>query len=552
MSENQENHGRLYWLYRHSADWTKNFAKKHWLVFTLALLAILLEMFLVRGYVHEYVIGIRKYFGGFLSGVAALVLLLWLCKKFGWRGRIALVVAYLIATAGIYEFGKPVHRYFSQAYRYYTTSYTELEQLPETAYERILPLNSVLSQARELVQGNIQPAEPHFVKMDDGYRFNMGIEPNNDMAMSRVFSGINQVYSIEGTTPTPDWGQQNMLPVKFEVGENLKWGRNAYVAVNRAFGLWRYFNYEPDGIIYLKDSSGKMVQVVPLIRWKGLIFPRPVFGGVQVIEQSPDGFWQSIRRTLVGCGYYVSPGRIKDYPFLQGQNIVSYKVSRFVAESFKFHNGFFAPMPLFHEGDIRIADMPEDMNDQPFVNFFKLLIAEGEDKLYHYFSLQPYSKESQGLSISLFMPADGLGKIFIYPHYKHEKMIGVTAVTNKVIGDHKFFDWTMIRPVEQRPYIKNIGGQMKFYWLTTIVTLDAKDSKHHIAGSRPDVILTNAANQCVYWMESADSATWPAQLEANVSYKPTMGGPAKPEKVEPVASTAPAATETVPPAEASK
>ncbi|MFA6594586.1 MAG: hypothetical protein WCT16_05045 [Candidatus Buchananbacteria bacterium] len=534
MTEKQENHGRFYWLLKHSTGWALGFAKRHWLIFAIILAASGLELFIARGYVYEYVITVRKFFGSFLAAITAVGIFYWLARKHKWRGKLLLILIYLVIGFGIYEIGKPIHHYLAQYYCYKVTDTVELEQLPETAYERILPLNSVFSQARELVQDNVQPDEPHFVRIGDQYRFTMGIEPIP--LMPRIFSGVRQVYNIDGTTPAPDWGLQNLINVRFEVGEDLKWGRNAYVAVSRAFGPWRYFNYEPDGVIYLQDDSGKLVQVVPLIRWKGLIFPRPIFGGVQVIEQSPDGLLQSVRRTLVGCGYYVSPAKMKNYPFLNGQNVLSYKVSRYVADSFKFHNGILSPLPGIHNGDIRIADMPEDMNDQPFTIFFRLGQFGGKDTLYHYFSLQPYAEKSQGLSISLFVPADGRGKNFIFSHHKKEPMLGVTAVTSKVIGDHKFFDWTMIRPVEQRPYINKINGKTRLYWLTTIVTLDSKDNKHHIAGSRPDVVLTDAANQCVYWMESADPKTWKTQLEANVTFKPVMGGAPQAEKVEPAVS----------------
>ncbi|MFA5124855.1 MAG: hypothetical protein WC473_03490 [Patescibacteria group bacterium] len=535
MSEKQDKHGRLFWLFKHSAVWSMNFAKRHWLIFTILLIATGLELFIARGYVYGSVITVRKFFGSFLAIIAAIGIFRWLYRKYRWRGKLLLVVLYLLIGFGIYEVGKPIHHYLAQYYCYKVNDFVELEQLPETAYERILPLNSVFSQARELVQDNVQPAEPHFVRIGSQYRFTMGIEPTP--LLPRIFSGIRQVYNVDGTSPAPDWGLQNLINVKFETGENLKWSRNTYTAVSRAFGLWRYFNYEPDGVIYLKDDSGKMVQVVPLIRWKGLLFPRPIFGGVQIIEQSPDNVWQSIRRVMFGCGYYVPPAKMKNHPFLDGQNVLSYKVSRYIAESFKFHKGLSAPLPWIHNGDVRIANMPEDMNDQPFTIFFRLGQLGGKDALYHYFSLQPYSEKSQGLSVSLFVPADGLSKIFIFSHHQKEPMLGVTAVTNKVIGDHKFFDWTINRPVEQRPYITRVNDKIRFYWLTTVVTLDSNDPKHYIAGNRPDVILTDAANQCVYWMESADSGAWKNQLEANVSFKPVMGGLPQAERVEP--TTAP-------------
>src|SRR6185369_5919620 len=118
--------------------------------------------------------------------------------------------------------------------------------------------------------------------------------------------------------------------------------------------------------------DGQWVQIVSLIRWSGLFFPQPEFGGVQLIRQHERSAASFLWKMLFGTGEWIPPDEVPKHRFLVGQHVLSYSVSRYMARSFRFQNGFLAPFPGYHEGDIRIPDMPEDVNDQPFTVSFRM------------------------------------------------------------------------------------------------------------------------------------------------------------------------------------
>jgi hypothetical protein len=303
--------------------------------------------------------------------------------------------------------------------------------------------------------------------------------------------------------------------VKFATGENLLLWQRTDLNVIRSFGPWRYLNYEPVDVKYLQDDRGEWVQVVPLMRWRGWFFPRPEFGGVQVIRQEEGaGFRSSLKRVFRGIGTWIPPGDVAKYPFLQGQSLMPRPVSRFIAHSFRFQSGFFAPLPGYHLGDIRIPYLPDDVFDQPFTLYFHFEDAVAPDGLYHYLGLEPFQTEKQGLNLSLFIPGDGSPVIYTYPHAKrNEALTGVSAIGAKVMETRKQYDWTRNRAVEHRPFIRKIGGKTRFFWLTTVVTLKQEGGREFIAGTTPEVALTDAAYRTVVWVDPIKPGEWTAQLE---------------------------------------
>lgn len=518
-----DEHGPYYWFWHHTKSGLADFAKRHTLKFIILTILLFLYLFLSRGYVHGYVILVRQHLGAAIATVISIIILWRAFRRSRFLGRAAVLALAIAGGTLAYYGGESVHNYLSLYYRYKTLDLKDLKQLPETDHERIQPLNSVYSLAHEKMADSETPVIPHFVRVGEDYCFTMGIEPV--YLISRLFSGVKQVYRVPGTIAKLEFEANNRNQVSFDVGENLLWGRNTYVATCRAFGLWRYLNYEPDGVIYMTDDSGQWVQVVPLIRWTGIIFPWPEFGGVQLIRQGPDNIFRSLRRTLIGCGEYIPPREIEAHPFLKNQNLLSFKVSRYMANSFRFHNGFLAPFPGYHKGDIRIPDMPVDVNDQPFVTYFRMSEVGGQDGLYHYFSLEPFNVEQQGINTSLMVPADGIGKSYIFRHYaRGSSLIGVTTVAPKVMNERKEYDWTRNHPVEQRPYIKKVmlengSSEPRFFWLTTVVTFKDEGGKKFIAGNKPDVFLTDAVDQTTLRMDSLKPASWLEQISSELNAK---------------------------------
>ena len=80
--------------------------------------------------------------------------------------------------------------------------------------------------------------------------------------------------------------------------------------------------------------------------------------------------------------------------------------------------------------------------------------------MYHWFGLEPVGDERTSLTFSVFIPADGSDKLYYYDHAsKKQGYAGVSAMPLKVIESRKEYDWSVNKPVEFRPYIKNIAGR---------------------------------------------------------------------------------------------
>jgi hypothetical protein len=385
--------------------------------------------------------------------------------------------------------------------------------MPETDHERIQPLHSIRVLAREAMTEVQQMSDPYFVRVDDQYRWTMSIEPS---FASRMFGMVKEVVAVSATSPSPNFSHQNRHPVSFSVGENLMLGKNARIATIRSFGFWRSFSYEPADVKYVKGDDGEWVELVSLVRWRGVFFPRPEFGGVQVIRQTQGGVLHWLKLLFCGEGKWVPPEQVAKHAYLRGQNLVPYEVGRYAAESFRFQNGFFAPFPGFHRGDVRIPDLSGDVNDQPFITFFRFPDGASESKLYQYFALEPYEEARQGLNTSILFPADNVGPIRVYHHSKrNEALVGVSTVAAKVMESRKMYDWRQSRPAEHRPYIRKIDGKTRFMWLTTVVTYKAgfTEGSDYIAGSTPEVVITDAMYRQVTWMNPQQSPTsWPSDL----------------------------------------
>ena len=276
----------------------------------------------------------------------------------------------------------------------------------------------------------------------------------------------------------------------------------------------------------MKDDAGKWVQVVTLIKWKGVFFPWPEFGGVQVIKQSGHDYsWKAafdfIPYILKGCGEWIPPEEVGKHEFLKGQNVMPYTVSRFMAQSLRFQEGFLGPLPGNRVGDLRIADLLDDMNQQPFTLYFNMKKGEA-GKLYQYFALEPYDTGKQGLSTSFFVPADGVGPEYVYRHFKHgESAIGVSAVADYVRNSKKNYDWTQNTPVEHRPYIRmlpDVKGVSKerFFWMTTVVTQKQKGGSTaagFVSGTVPEIAITDIHRSTVVWVNALEPEKWPEELQ---------------------------------------
>jgi hypothetical protein len=477
-------------------------------------LIVLFLLFILRDDYQPALLFIRKFL--FIILLCALVLFFGL-RKFrnseSSRNRIGILIMLILFFGILYIVGWHFKMYdYMRTYNVFNDlNKVEISDLPLTQNERIQPLRNIYSMANESVGETKDVSLPHLVRVDDENKWTMAIQPSEKYLMQRISDNTEEVFSVSSTSPFPRFSNENRIPVVFSIGESLKFSRNTYNAVVQRFNPWMLVNYEPGDVFYMKNDHGKWVQVVSLTKYNGFFFPYPTFGGVLVIETGEHDFGDYVERLLIGKGTFISPDDMVNYDYLNGQNTLSEKVSRLQAESLKFLGGFSDPLPWNMETAVKIPLLPDDQNQQPFVTDF---MFEGTnvstyDGLYHWFGLEPVGDERTSLSYSVFIPADGTDKLYYYDHAsKKQGYAGVSAMPLKVIESRKEFDWSVNKPVEFRPYIKEIAGRKRMFFLGTISAIRDDAAGQFDGSATPDLALIDSEYRDVVWIDVKHPSQW--------------------------------------------
>ncbi|WP_024740969.1 hypothetical protein [Tenacibaculum maritimum] len=474
---------------------------------------ILVILFILRDDYQPLLLFFRKYIFMLLLSITVLILGIRNFRKTSNLGkRILILGGSIFFISFLYIVGWHFKMYdYMKTYNVFNhLNKIQINELPLTQNERIQPLRNIFSMANESVGETKDVSLPHLVRVDSVNKWTMAIQPTEKYVWQGVSDDIEEVFSVSSTTPFPRFSNENRISVTFSIGESLKFSRNTYNAVVQRFNLFQLFTLEPSDTFYMKNDKGEWVQVVSLIKWKGFLFPYPSFGGVMVIENGKHNFKDYVERILIGKGTYIAPEEIGNYPYLTRQNILSEKVSKLQAESLKFIGGFSDPLPWNMKTAVKIPNLSDDQNQQPFVTDFnfsetKLATYNG---LYHWFGLEPIGDERTSLTYSVFIPADGTDKLYYYDHAsKKQGYAGVSAMPLKVIESRKEFDWSVNKPVEFRPYIKNIAGRKRMFFLGTISAV--REGSNNFDGSAtPDLALIDSEYRDVVWIDAKHPSKW--------------------------------------------
>ncbi|CAM1344522.1 hypothetical protein [Tenacibaculum amylolyticum] len=495
--------------------WRKG-TKQKFIVIIISLI-LLLTLFILRDDFQPGLLFIRKYIFIILLSFAVLFFGLRKFRRTASTGGRLFTLVGITAFFGIlYYVGWHLKMYdYVKTYNVFNSlNKVEIEELPLTRNERIQPLMNIFSMANESVGETKDVSLPHLVRIDSVNKWTMAIQPTEKYAWQGMTDNTEEVFAVSSTTPFPRFSSENRIPVTFSIGESLRFSRNTYNAVVQRFNLFQLFNMEPSDTYYMKNDKGAWVQVVSLIKWKGFFFPYPTFGGVMVIENGAHDFNDYIERILFGKGTYISPSEMKNYPYLTRQNTLAEKVSRLQAESLKFLGGFSDPLPWNMKTAVKIPDLSEDQNQQPFVTDFDFSDTKSDaySGLYHWFGLEPVGDERTSLTYSVFIPADGTDKFYYYDHAsKKQGYAGVSAMPLKVKESRKEFDWSVNKPVEFRPYIKEIAGRKRLFFLGTISAI--RDESRQFDGSAtPDLALVDSEYRDVVWIDAKHPSKWDVNI----------------------------------------
>jgi hypothetical protein len=484
------------WALYHLYNWVTRSVKKNPIRGFMILVLVILTLWVLKPYFQPSALWVRIHmFEGFVILLSGFLAVFFFKRKRGWPALIASTVLIALCVT-VLTVGKHVRDYNRLYRQYVLVEKLELDTEPVTAFDRLQPRHSIHISSNKRISDVKRTTVPNFVRWKDGtFVWSLGVEP--EYWYGRLTGKVDQIFVLPGQSSELDFSQKNQEEVNFASGESMAFLKDLRYLVRQGFGGWRYFNYEPGDVKYVPGPDGKVVQIVSLIKWEGIIFPRPVFGGVVCVKQTNSPSLDTVRQIFSGEGDWIKPRDVAKHPWLSGQDILPYDVSRNIAESFRFRYGYKAPMPGFHIKDIRIPDMIGDHNEQPFSTYFSFGEGDKRSKLYHYFALEPYSADKRGLNTSVFIPADSVGPVMFFGHDdRNQNLIGVSAVATYIKDSNKTYDWSRSDVAEHRPWIRDINGERRHFWLSTVVTkLDGFEDGaggDFIAGSAIEIFLTDS------------------------------------------------------------
>jgi len=474
---------------------------------------LLSAVFFLRDDYQPALLFLRKYVFIILLVVGFLWLTLAKFRSAASAGkRIFILVGIFAFFATLWFFGWKLNLYnYMQTYNVYKNlNLEELNELPLTQNERIQPFNNIVTMAYESVGETQEVSLPQLVRVDSTNQWTMAVQPAKEYTWQRMNDNTEEIFMVESTSPFPRFSNENRVPVTFSIGESLAFSRNTYNAVVQRFNIFQLFTMQPSDVFYMKNDENQWVQVVNLIKWKGFFFPYPSYGGVMVVESGEHDMNDYIERITIGKGTYISPEEIENYPYLKGQNTVAERISQVQAQSLQFLGGFTDPLPWNMKTAVKIPELPQDQNQQPYVTDFNFegMKTDAVDGLYHWFGLEPIGDERTSLAFSVMIPADGTQKLYYYDHAsKKEGYAGVSAMPLKVIESRKEYDWSVNKPVEFRPFIKHIAGKKRMFVIGTVAAV-RDDSKQFDGAATPDLALVDAEYRDVIWIDAKHPSKW--------------------------------------------
>ncbi|GGG04540.1 hypothetical protein GCM10011344_01140 [Dokdonia pacifica] len=495
--------------------WQKGGKQKRIVIISAIVLVLLL--FFLRDDYQPALLFLRKY----VFIILISTLFLWfMLRRFRASAHIGKRILYLVGIAaffGVLWFAgwKTGLYQYMQTYNVYNNlDLVEIHELPLTQNERIQPYNNIVTMAYESIGETQEVSPPQLVRIDTINQWTMAVQPAKEYSFQRMSDNTEELFTVESTSPFPRFTDKSRVPVTFSIGESLAFSRNTYNAVVQRFNFFQLFTLEPSQVYYMKNDDGKWVQVVNLIKWKGFFFPYPSYGGVMIIESGEHTAADYLERITIGKGTYVPPSKTQDYPFLTKQNTLSEEVSRLQAKSLQFLGGFTDPLPWNMETAVKIPDLKDDENQQPFVTDFNWsgMETQAYSGLYHWFGLEPIGEERTSLSFSVLIPGDGTDKVYYYNHAaKKEGLAGVSAMPLKVVESRKEYDWSVNKPVEFRPFIKEIAGRKRMFVISTIAA-KRDDSKKFDGAATPDLALIDTEYRDVIWVDAKHPSQWESTI----------------------------------------
>ncbi|NND78001.1 MAG: hypothetical protein HKN39_07435 [Flavobacteriales bacterium] len=407
-------------------------------------------------------------------------------KASEWYARGIWIAVFALFCLFIYQFGNGIYNYISSYYVYKNrVTIIELDKPPISIHPKLQPQFVVESYFQETMNNNRQPTSPRtWLDPVTGEQYWTGwTEPGN--YFFQQFGGkVEEFIHTNVQNPAPVLDQYEREPVDFQVGNNLIFSYNIQKAARKKLSLLQMFNSEvSDMVIGMKDNKGKLYQVVPILTWKGFLFPQPSFGGVMIFDNSTTPYLELV---FAGKGKFLNADEVKATPWLKEQALLDDKTVFYFGESLRFKYGFTSGLPGNHENDHRIPQLKNAFSSLPVIeqfNFEKTGSPQAGSGLFYWLELEPYDSTKYGLSMDVFIPGSNTDTIYVYDrvdNIERSGYKGMSVVVEKIMEDDKSYNWvggkeggTFI-PGGERPYYTYVfpdDPEPEMFYLANILTV---------------------------------------------------------------------------------
>ncbi|MFB6068431.1 MAG: ABC transporter permease [Halobacterium sp.] len=215
------------------------------------------------------------------------------------------------------------------------------------------------------------------------------------------------------------------------------------------FAMLKHANYlveydDPFMVVHEGDQYVAVPYTKPRFHWTPLPYTTPEWGGVVLID---------------GAGNVadLSPTEARNHPVLQDQKLYPFDLAREKVAATKYRNGIVNTFTS-HEGEIEVAPVPGENNDQPF-----LVFADGGPE--YVVAVEPYG-QAQGLKEVWTVD----GRTGAYDVYRpNRSLFGARKATDYVRQAARTTDWNRFTPSEPIPVV--VDGRL--YWEVRIVPEDS-------------------------------------------------------------------------------
>jgi len=500
----------------------------------LVLLPFLFIYFLItgRGDYQPLLIYIRIYWP--LIIISLLIIYLFyrrFAKAHLWYFRAMWIGIFLLFCGFLYLWGNSIYDYVSSYYVYKNKiTVVELDRPPTSIHPKLQPQFVVESYFKETMNNNRQPTPPRtWLDPISGEQYWTGWTESGNYFWQRLDGNVSEFIQSNVQNPSPVLDDKERFEVDFQVGRNLIFSRNIQRAARKKLSLLQMFNSEvSDMVIGMKDNNGNLYQVVPILTWKGILFPQPAFGGVMLFDSSDTPYFELL---FSGKGKFLSAKEVKNTPWLKHQALLDDKTVNYFGESLRFKYGFTSGLPGNHENDHRIPQLKREFSSLPVIEQFDFKNTNARDAgsgLFYWLELEPYDSTKYGLSMEVFIPGSNTDTIYVYDrvgNIERSGYKGMSVIAEKIMEDDKSYNWvgreggTFI-PGGERPYYTYVfpeDEEPEMFYLTNILTLRGENRES--TSTKAELYLIHAKFDDIIILLKDDDVypeNWPKKIQERV------------------------------------